>query len=178
QKVLVNGAAGGVGTFAVQLAVAMGAEVTGVCSGRNVEMVASLGATRVVDYTSDDWVDGTRYDAIIDNVGNRPLGEGRRSLSRTGTRVMVTGPRDNPSLDPFRRLVACKLVFAFVSQRFAQFTASETGDELRALLEYVERGALRSVIGRHVALDEVADALQHLGTGHARAKIVVDVAPS
>ena len=177
QKVLVNGAAGGVGTFAIQLAVAMGAEVTGVCSGRNVEMVASLGAARVVDYTSEDWVDGTQYDAIIDNVGNRTLGECRRSLTPSGVLVMVSGPKDNPWLDPFRRLVAGKLVFAFGSQRFAQFTASETGDELRALLEYAERGALRSVIDRHVALDEVPDALQHLGTGHARAKIVVDVAP-
>jgi NADPH:quinone reductase-like Zn-dependent oxidoreductase len=175
-RVLVNGAAGGVGTFAVQLAVAMGAEVTAVCSARNVEMVASLGAHRVVDYTSDDWVDGTQYDAIIDNVGNRSLRDCRRSLTSHGVLVMVSGPKDNRWLDPFRRLVAGTVGFLFASQRFAQFTASEEGSELRALLEYVERGELRSVVERRVGLDEVADALRYLGTGHARAKIVVDVA--
>lgn len=176
-RVLVNGAAGGVGTFTVQLAVATGADVTAVCSTRNVEMVASLGARRVVDYTRDEWVDGEQYDAIIDNVGNRSLRDCRRSLTPEGVLVMVSGPKDNRWLDPFRRLVAGTARFLFASQRFAQFTASEDAVELMALLEYVERGELRSIVERRVGLDDVADALRYLGTGHARAKIVVEVTP-
>lgn len=176
RRILVNGAAGGVGTFAVQLAVAMGAEVTAVCSTRNVEMVASLGARRVVDYTRDDWVDGEQYDAIVDNVGNRSLRDCRRSLAPDGVLVMVSGPKDNRWLDPFRRLVGGKVRFLFASQRFAQFTASEDASELTALVEFVERGELRSIVERRIGLDEVAEATAYLGTGHARAKIVVDVA--
>jgi NADPH:quinone reductase-like Zn-dependent oxidoreductase len=174
-RVLVNGAAGGVGTFAVQLAVAMGAEVTGVCSTGNVEMVRELGAQRVVDYTAEDWVDGTHYDSIVDNVGNRSLGDCVRSLVDGGRYVMVSGPKDNRWLDPFRRLVAGKIRFVWSGRTFHQFTANETSADLRELLRFVEAGQLRSIIDRTVALDDVPDALGYLGTGHARAKVVVEV---
>lgn len=174
-RVLVNGAAGGVGTFAVQLAVAMGAQVTAVCSAHNVEMVRDLGAQRVVDYTTEDWVDGTEYDAIVDNVGNRSLGDCVRSLVADGRYVMVSGPKDNRWLDPFRRLIAGKIRFMRSGRSFHQFTASETSADLTELLRFVEAGQLRSVIDRTVKLDGVPDAMQYLGTGHARAKIVVEV---
>lgn len=173
QRVLVNGAAGGVGTCAVQLAAAMGAEVTGVCSGRNVELVRSLGATRVVDYTTEDWVDGTRYDVIVDNVGNRSAADCRRSLTTSGRCVMVGGPKKNPWIDPFGHLLAGKIGFAFRSQEFRWFTATETADDLAAVWEYVERGELRPVIERRIGLDGVADALHDLAAGHTRGKIVV-----
>ncbi|CAN5376373.1 NAD(P)-dependent alcohol dehydrogenase [soil metagenome] len=174
-RVLVNGAAGGVGTFAVQLAVAMGAEVTGVCSTNNVEMVRDLGAQRVVDYTAEDWVDGRQYDAIVDNVGNRSLGDCVRSLADGGRYVMVSGPKDNRWLDPFRRLVAGKIRFARSGRTFHQFTAKKNSSDLTELLRYVEAGQLHSVIDRSVTLSDVPDALRYLGTGHARAKVLVEV---
>lgn len=177
ERVLVNGAAGGVGTFAVQLAVAMGADVTAVCSGRNVEMIAGLGARRVVDYTSADWVDGTAYDAIIDNVGNRTLDECIRSLVDGGRYVMVSGPKDNPWLDPFRRLVAGKVRFLRSGRTFHQFVASESTAHLAVMVEHLAAGRVRSVIERSVPLADVPAELTYLGTGHARAKLVVEVAP-
>jgi NADPH:quinone reductase-like Zn-dependent oxidoreductase len=175
QRVLINGAAGGVGTFAVQLAVAMGAEVAGVCSTDNVEMVRELGAQRVFDYTAEDWVDGSQYDVIIDNVGNRSLGDCIRTLVGGGRYVMVSGPKDNRWLDPFRRLVAGKFRFLRSGRSFHQFTANVTSADLVELLRFVEAGEFRSVIDRTVALDGVPEALGYLGTGHARAKVVVDV---
>lgn len=173
QRVLVNGAAGGVGTCTVQLAVAMGAEVTGVCSARNVELVRSLGAVRVVDYTNEDWVDGSRYDVIVDNVGNRSAAECRRSLTPSGRCVMVGGPKQNPWLDPFGHLIAGKVGFAFRSQEFRWFTATGTASDLAAVWEYVDRGQLRPVIDRRIGLDGVADAMRDLATGHTRGKVVV-----
>ncbi len=176
QRVLINGAAGGVGTFAVQLAAAMGAEVTGVCSTHNVEMVSGLGADRVVDYSNEDWVDGGQYDAILDNVGNRSLGDCVRSLVKGGRYVMISGPKDNPWLDPFRRLVAGKIRFIRSGRTLHDFTARVPAEDLQELLRLVEAGQLRSVIDRTVSLEDVPDALRYLGTGHARAKVVVDVA--
>lgn len=175
ERVLINGAAGGVGTFAVQLAVAAGAEVTAVCSSRNVELVAGLGAQRVVDYTAEDWVDGTQYDAIIDNVGNRTLGDCVRSLVAGGRYVMVSGPKDNPWLDPFRRLLAGKVRFVRSGRSFHQFVAAESTARLEVLVDHLAAGRVSSVIDRRVALRDVPDALAYLGTGHARAKIVVAV---
>lgn len=178
QRVLVNGAAGGVGTFAVQLAAAMGAEVTGVCSARNVEMVRRLGAARVVDYQSEDVVDGTRYDVMIDNVGNRSIAECRRLLTPTGTYVMISGPKDNKLLDPFRRLIAMRLRFVVGKQRFANFTAKEEFSELAELVRYVHAGQLSPEIERHYPLADTAEAMRYLATSHARAKLVIDVASS
>lgn len=174
-RVLINGAAGGVGTFAVQLAVAMGAEVTAVCSTRNVEMVAGLGAHRVVDYTRENWVDGMEHDAIVDNVGNRRLGDCVRSLVAGGRYVMVSGPKDNRWLDPFRRLIAGKIRFARSGRSFNQFVAAGSTARLEVLVEHLVSGTVCSVIERRVALVDVPEALAYLGTGHARAKIVVEV---
>ncbi len=176
RSVLVNGAAGGVGTYAVQIGVALGAEVTGVCSTDNVDMVRALGAARVIDYTKEDFAaDGVRYDAILDNVGNRSIAECRRTLADDGVYVMVSGPKDNRWLDPFRRMIRMKLRFLVGTQRFAQFTATETADELRELVTMVEAGMLRSVIDRRYPLCDTAEAIRYVATGHARAKVVIDV---
>lgn len=172
--VLINGAAGGVGTYAVQLAVAMGADVTAVCSGRNVDMVRGLGAHRVIDYVVDDFVDGTRFDVIIDNVGNRSFAELRRALAPDGTYVMVSGPKGT-WIRPIDRMLAGRLRFLRGDQTFVSFTAANNAAELETLLGYVERGELRSVIDRHYPLAETAEAIRYLATGHARAKVVIDV---
>ena len=175
RSVLINGAAGGVGTFAVQFAVAMGAEVTAVCSGRNVDMVRELGAHRVIDYTTDDFADGTRYDVMIDNVGNRSFADCRRSLASDGTYVMVSGPKGK-WIRPIDRIVAGRLRFLRGDQTFVSFTAVNSAAELRALLAYVERGEVRSMIDRRYPLADAAEALRYLATGHARAKLIIDVA--
>ena len=181
-RVLIIGAAGGVGTAAVQLAVAAGGIVTGVCSGRNVEMVRALGASRVVDYTTDDFVDdqfvvdGGRYDAIIDNVGNRTLSDCRQVLAVDGIYVMISGPKSNKWLDPMRRMALGKVRFMVGSQRFANFTAEESTERLVQLCELIEAGQLRSVIDRHITLADVPAALDEVGRGHVPAKIIVAVA--
>ncbi len=173
-SLLIIGAAGGVGTFAVQIAASMGIEVTGVCSTRNVEMVRELGATRVIDYTREQVVDGTRYDAIIDNVGSHSLGDMRRSLTDDGALVIVSGKKGR-LIRPVDRVVAAKLRFLFGSQRAESFTATETPDELRELLGLIERGELRPVIDRRFPLADTAEAMRYVMTGHARAKVIVDV---
>lgn len=176
-SVLINGAAGGIGTAMVQLAVAMGAEVTAVCSTGNVEMVRSLGAHRLVDYTTEDFLAGcAEYDAIVDNVGNRPLVDCRRALTDRGVYVMVSGPKDGKLIGPYRRMIAGRVRFLFGSRRFANFTASEDADELRALVRYVEAGRLRAVIDRHYPLADTAEAVRYVATTHARAKVIIDVA--
>lgn len=177
RRIAINGAAGGVGTFAVQIAVAQGAEVTAVCSTRNVEMVTALGAQRVVDYTSADFVDAGPFDAIIDNVGNRSLTEMKRALAPDGVLVMVSGQKGK-WFRPFDRVIGGKIRFAFGSRDFAQFTASETPDELRELAGFVERGEVRSMIDRHYPLADTADALRYVAAGHARAKVVINVEAS
>ena len=173
-SLLIVGAAGGVGTFAVQLAALMGVEVTGVCSTRNVDMVRELGAARVIDYTTDEVVDGTRYDAIIDNVGSHSLGDMRRSLTDVGAFVVVGGKKGR-LIRPIDRIVGAKLRFMIGSRRAESFTAKETPDELRELLGYIERGELRPVIDRRFPLADTADAMRYVMTGHARAKVVIDV---
>jgi NADPH:quinone reductase-like Zn-dependent oxidoreductase len=176
QSVLINGAAGGVGTSAVQIAKAMGAEVTAVCSTRNVEMVRSLGADRVVDYTTEDFVaDGRRYDAILDNVGNRSLTDCRRALADDGVLVVVSGPKHNKWLGPVSRFVLARLRFLVGPRRVVTFTANETQDELLELVRMIEAGEFRSVIDRTFPLVETADAIRYLATGHARAKVLVRV---
>lgn len=175
QRVLVIGAGGGVGSFAVQIAAAMGAEVSGVCSTRNVELVRSLGATHVVDYTVDDWVGGTPYDVIVDNVGDRSIADCRRSLAPTGTYVMVGGSKSNPWIDPFGRLLAGKIGFAFRSPRFRWFTATGTTDDLAAVWRFVDAGQLRPVVDRLIELAEVPTVMRELANGHARGKTVVRI---
>lgn len=176
QRVLINGAAGGVGTYAVQIAKAMGAEVTGVCSTHNVDMVAGLGADTVVDYTTADFLSlGIEWDVMLDNVGNRSVSDCRQALASDGIQVLVSGPKKGKVLGPIKRMLVGRLGFIGRSQRFASFTAAESRKELQALLGMVERGELRSVIDRHYPLEATADAMRYIETGHARAKVIIDV---
>lgn len=172
--VLINGAAGGVGTFAVQIAKALGAEVTAVCSTRNVELVRSLGADAVIDYTAADFVDGgQRFDVMLDNVGNRSPAE-CVSVLRSGSRyVAVSGPKTNRWLGPVPHLVWTALAMRRAEPSFHQFTASPVDDDLVFLGELLASGAVAPAIDRVIGLDDVADALAEIGTGHTRAKIVV-----
>jgi NADPH:quinone reductase-like Zn-dependent oxidoreductase len=174
QKVLINGAAGGVGTFAVQIAKALGAEVTGVCSTHNVDKIRTIGADHVVDYTKGDFVeDGQRYDVMIDNVGNRSLSNCRRVLVRDGIYVAITGPKEGRVLGPIPRLIRTIVYFKFVSQKVASYTAKLTSAELLRLRELLESGRIVPVIERTYSLSEVPDAMRYLGTGHARGKLVI-----
>ena len=174
EHVLVNGAAGGVGTFAVQIAKALGAEVTAVCSTRNVDMVNRLGADHVVDYTADDFVDGgARFDVMLDNVGNRTPSECVSVMNSGGRYVAVSGPKKNRWLDPLPHIIRTRLRFRRADASFHQFTASMNRDDLAYLGELLASGAVVPEIERVVGLDGVADGLAEIGSGHARAKIVV-----
>lgn len=176
RTILINGAGGGVGNYAVQIAKALGAEVTAVCGTHNVEIVRSLGADHVVDYTITDFVtEGRRYDAILDNVGNRSLRDCRRVLNDDGVLVVVSGPKKNRLLGPIGRSVRAMLRFAIGRRRAVTFTASETAEELAALSRMVEQGELRTVIDRTYPLADTADAIRYLAEGHARGKVVIDV---
>jgi NADPH:quinone reductase-like Zn-dependent oxidoreductase len=173
QSVLVNGAAGGVGTFAVQIAKAMGAEVTGVCSTRNVELVRSIGADTVVDYEAEDFArGGRRYDLMVDCVGNRSLSTCRRVLTEKGTLVIVGGSSGNlvgPLITPLGAVVVSR----FVGQTLTTLLAKISKDDLEALVALVDDGKLRPVIDRTYPLSETAEAIRYLEAGHARGKVVV-----
>ncbi len=173
-RVLVNGAAGGVGTMAVQIAKALGAEVTAVCSTRNVEMVRALGADEVIDYTSADFVaGGARFDVMLDNVGNRHPREVRGVMRPGGRYVAISGPKANRWVDPLPYLVRARIAFTRADASFHNFTAAANADDLTFLGELLASGRLVPQIDRVVGLDGVAPALAEIGTGHARAKIVV-----
>ncbi len=172
--VLINGAAGSVGTFAVQIAKALGAEVTAVCSTRNVDMVRRLGADHVVDYTTDDFVPGgARFDVMLDNVGNRSAADCMSVLRPTARYVAVSGPKENRWLGPVPHLMRTKFAFRRTEATFHQFTASSTPEDLTFLGELLAGGQVIPEIERTIGLDGVADALAEIGSGHARAKIVV-----
>lgn len=174
ERVLINGAAGGVGTFAVQLAKAMGATVTAVCSSRNVEMVRSVGADEVIDYTTQDFVDGgPRFDVMMDNVGNRTPGECLSVLKPGARYLAVSGPKENRWIDPLPYLARSSLKFLTADASLLQYTATPNQDDLTFLGELLNDGRLAPVIDRVVGLDGVAEGLAEIGTGHARAKIVV-----
>ena len=174
QKVLINGASGGVGTYAVQLAKAFGAEVTGVCSTRNVELVRSLGADHVIDYTREDFTLGARqYDLIIDNVGNRDFLDLRRVMMPTGTIVTVSGPKTNSYLGPISRIIKQKMLAPFIDQRLVFFVADIDTPDLELLAKLMREGQLKSAIDRHYPLEQVGAALDYLGGGHARGKVIV-----
>jgi NADPH:quinone reductase-like Zn-dependent oxidoreductase len=176
QKVLVNGASGGVGTFAVQIAKALGAEVTGVCSTANVEMVASIGADQVIDYTREDFTQARRrYDLLIDVAGNRSLAETRRVLVPKGVLVVVGGPDKGRWIGPFGRTIRMLLQSPAVSQRMVSFLAHQNRDDLAVLRELLDAGQVTPVIDRTYALNEVAEAVRYLETGHARGKVVITV---
>ncbi|MDH6546891.1 NADPH:quinone reductase-like Zn-dependent oxidoreductase [Streptomyces sp. SAI-208] len=178
QSVLVNGASGGVGTFAVQLAKAFGAEVTGVCSARNVELVGSLGADQIIDYTREDFTRaGRRYDVVLDLVGNRSLGELRRATAPAGTVVLSGGGvyEGGSVLGPVWLTLRGTLLSPFVRQRVLQLPARARKENLTALRELAEAGEIAPAVERTYPLDRAAEAIRHLEVEHARAKIVVTV---
>jgi NADPH:quinone reductase-like Zn-dependent oxidoreductase len=176
QRVLVNGAAGGVGTYAVQLAATLGAEVTGVCSPRNADLVRSLGATHVVDYTTQDFTDGrTRYDVILDNVGNRPLRRVRRALTPGGTLVLNAGGPPGRLVGAVGSMLQVVVVNRVVRQRLRPLMAKPNRADLLTLTAFIEDGTLTPVLDRTYPLAETADALRHVEQGHARGKVVITV---
>lgn len=176
QKVLVIGASGGVGTFAVQIGKAYGAEVTGVCSTSKVDLVRSLGADHVVDYTRDDLGAGdVRYDVVLDIGGNRPLKRIRKVLTTKGTLVIVGGETDGRWFGGTGRLLRAVAQGPFVSQTIAQFVNSENGKDLPVLTKLIEAGKLTPAVGRTFPLAQTADAIQYLQAGHARGKVVITV---
>jgi len=176
QEVLINGAAGGVGTSAVQIAKSFGAAVTGVCSTRNLDLVRSIGADRAVDYTAEDFTRGAaRYDAIVDCVGNHSLAACRRVLKPTGKYVQVGGP-DTPWVGPLPRLFTTLAWSPFVSQTLAVMLARGKREDLLALSDLMATGKVTPVIDRRYSLSEAAQAIRYLETGHARGKVVITVA--
>jgi len=176
QKVLINGASGGVGTFAVQLAKSFGAEVTGVCSTRNVELVRSLGADRVIDYTQEDFTKrGERHDLMLDIAGSRSFLAFRRALTPEATVVLVGGRMTYRGLGPLPHLLGTLLKSRGRSQTVKFFVAKITKEDLAVLQELLEAGKVRPVIDRKYQLSEAPEALRYLGEGHARGKIVITV---
>jgi NADPH:quinone reductase-like Zn-dependent oxidoreductase len=177
QRVLVNGAGGGVGTNAVQIAAALGAEVTGVCSTRNVELVRSIGAAHVVDYTREDFTDGrTQYDLILDNVSSLPLTRLRGALTPKGTLVLNGGGSPGHVFGPVAGMVRAVVANAFVSQRLRPLPSRQNLEELLAVTRLIEDGKLTPVVDRTYSLADTVEGLRHVEQGHARGKVVVTVA--
>ena len=175
QKVLINGASGGVGTFAVQIAKTFGAEVTGVCSTRNVEMVRSIGADHVFDYTKEDYTEsGQHYDLIIDMVGNHSLSANRQVLNPEGKFVIIGGAKGN-WLGPLVNPIKAAIMSPFVDQEFGMMIARMDNEDLSILGELMQSGKVKSVIDRRYRLSEVADAIRYSEEGHARGKIIIDL---
>jgi NADPH:quinone reductase-like Zn-dependent oxidoreductase len=173
---LINGASGGVGTFAVQIAKALGAEVTGVCSKRNTDMIRALGADHVIDYTHEDFTrNGRRYDLMLDNVGNRSLSECRRVLAGRGVYFASFGSPENRWLGPFLQLLRLAVTGPFVSQKLVSLTPSRDTEALLALKELIEAGKVVPVIDRTYPLDEASEAMRYLERGHARGKVVITI---
>jgi NADPH:quinone reductase-like Zn-dependent oxidoreductase len=176
QKVLIIGASGGVGTFAVQIAKAFGAEVTGVSSTAKVDLVRAMGADHVVDYTKGDFLDGEqRYDVILDIGGNRRLSHLRRALTPKGTLVIVGGETDGRFLGGFDRGIRAQLLSPFVSQTLGSLMASENAEDLVVLGELIESGQVTPAIERTYPLQDTAAAVRHVQEGRARGKVVVTV---
>jgi NADPH:quinone reductase-like Zn-dependent oxidoreductase len=177
KKVLINGAAGGIGTFAVQIAKSFGAHVTGVCSTKNVELVRSLGANRVIDYTREDFTqDSERYDLLLDNVGNRTLSAMRRVLTPNGKCVMTGAPKQLWAV--FTRILRAFAWSPFLRQKFQFFIANVNRDDLTTLCKLIEAGKLTPVIDRRYPLTETAEAIAYVEEGHARAKVLITSEPA
>jgi NADPH:quinone reductase-like Zn-dependent oxidoreductase len=173
-KVLIIGASGGVGTFAVQIAKAFGAEVTGVCSTRNVDLVRSIGADHVIDYTQEDFTQsGQRYDLIFQLAGTRSPSDCRRALTSKGTLVLVSGESDGHWIGPVARIIRALLLSPFVSQKMASFTVKPNSTDLQTLKELIEAGKVTPVIDRTHSLTDVPDAIRYLEEGHTQGKVVV-----
>jgi NADPH:quinone reductase-like Zn-dependent oxidoreductase len=176
QKVLIIGASGGVGTYAVQLAKVFGAHVTGVCSTTKVDMVRSLGADHVIDYTRDDFAEGvSRYDVILDIGGNSSLSRLRRALTARGTLVIIGGETDGRWLGGTDRQIRALVLSRFVSQKLGTFISSENHEDMLVLKELIEAGKITPVIDRRYPLSEVPKAIRYLEEGHARGKVVITV---
>jgi NADPH:quinone reductase-like Zn-dependent oxidoreductase len=173
QRVLINGASGGVGTFAVQIAKSLGANVTGVCSTDNVDMIRSIGADQVIDYTKESFYQtAQRYDVMLDLVGTRSLSDCLRVLTTRGTYVVV-GVRDMGRWFGLGRQTKTLLLSPFVSQRMRVFVVRHNREDLAVLKELVEAGKIAPIVGRRYALSGVPEALRYQGHGHARGKIVI-----
>ena len=178
QKVLINGASGGVGTFAVQIAKSYGADVTGVCSARNAELVQSLGADHVIDYTKEDFTKGDqRYDVVLDNVANHSLSECKRVLTDNGIYVMIGGggASEQGFLGAIGNVFKAGIYSRFVKQKMGFMMANPSTDDLSLLAGMVESGKLKAVIDRTYTLDQVPEAVRYVEEGHARGKVVVTV---
>jgi NADPH:quinone reductase-like Zn-dependent oxidoreductase len=179
QKVLINGASGGVGTFAVQIAKSFGGEVTGVCSTRNLEMVRSLGADHVIDYTKEDFTKGDQhYDVILDNVGNHSLSDYRRLLTPNGIYVLIGGGGANEQgfLGGLAKALDAAVYSKFVKQKMGMMMADPSTKDLTLLAEMVQSGKIKPVIDRtYKSLSELPDAIRYLEEGHARGKVVITV---
>lgn len=176
QKVLINGAAGGIGTFAVQIAKALGANVTGVCSTPNVDLVRSLGADAVIDYTKEDFTRaGRQYDLLFDNVENRSLSECRRALTPAGTLVLNSGS-GGKGLGLLVRSLRPFVVSPFVRQNLRRYLSKPNHTDLAVLKEFIEAGTLRPVVDQTFTLKETPAALRHIETGHARGKVIITIA--
>ena len=176
QKVLVNGASGGIGTFAVQIAKSLGAEVTGVCSTRNVDMVRSIGADHVVDYTKEDFTrSGKQYDFILDNVANHSLTDLRHALTPTGTLIPNGGGFDHRWMASGGRIVRAAVLFRFGGQKLGNFLMSANQQDLIVLKELIEAGKVTPVMDRTYPLSQTAEAIDHVGRGHARGKVAITV---
>jgi NADPH:quinone reductase-like Zn-dependent oxidoreductase len=175
-KVLINGAAGGVGTFAVQIAKAFGAEVTGVCSTRNVELVKSIGVDAVIDYTKEDFTKpGARYDVIFDCVGNKSQSDCFRVLNSKGRLVMIGGPHDPKLMDLLAPVFKALLSSLFTSRKAIPFIAKGSKEDLRFIGELISTGKLTPLIDRCYSLDNAVAAVRHVEEGHARGKVVIVV---
>lgn len=176
QKALIIGAAGGVGSFAVQLAKAFGGDVTGLCSRTKADLVLSIGADHVIDYTRDDFADGSRhYDLILDTAGRRPLLHLRRALTPKGTLVIVGGEGGGRWLGGFDRGFRAGMLSPFVSQRLRMLISKEPQEDLQLLKELIEAGKVTPAIDRTYPLIEAPQAIRYLAEGHARGKVVVTV---
>jgi NADPH:quinone reductase-like Zn-dependent oxidoreductase len=175
QKVLIVGASGGVGTFAVQIAKSFGAEVTGVCSTRNVDMVRSIGADHVIDYTTDDFTQGgQRFDLIFDNVGSHSLSDARRALTPNGT-LLANGAQVGGWVGGLGRVLKASVSSLFVRQQGRPFVSLPNGDGLATLKELIEAEQVTPVIDRTYPLSQTSEAMGHVGEGHAQGKTVITV---
>jgi len=176
EKVLINGASGGVGTFAVQIAKHMGAEVTGVCSAANVDLVRRLGADRVIDYTREDFTRGEeKYDAILDCIGNHAPGEVRRVLEPRGRCVLIGAAKDAGLISILGGVLGLLIMAPFRRQKIVTMLARRSAEDLRQLARLMESGKVRPAIDRCYGLSETADALRYLKEGHVRGKVIVTV---
>jgi NADPH:quinone reductase-like Zn-dependent oxidoreductase len=176
QKVLITGASGGVGSYAVQLAKAFGAEVTGVCSTAKLDLVRSLGADHVIDYTRDDWADGAHhYDLILDIAGNPALSRLRRALTPSGTAVIVGGEQGGNWTGGLGRGLRALALSPFIRQRLTMFISKERASDLERLTELIEAGKVTPSIDRTYPLDQVPEAMRHLEAGKVRGKVAITI---